>query len=135
QTIELMSNVLVGAEGEERELAAARIQGAVTLLIRMIDDLSDASGIETRQLAVEPRPTELRALALDVAERCAAVTPGLQVQCEAPVEAWALADPARVEQVLSNLLSNAAKDGREGADVLVRIEARQDVVELAVDNE
>jgi signal transduction histidine kinase len=45
------------------------------------------------------------------------------------------ADPGHIEQVLVNLLSNAAKYGREGCPIEVRVQAGASEVEVAVANQ
>jgi signal transduction histidine kinase len=43
-------------------------------------------------------------------------------------------DPDRIDQVVTNLLSNAMKYGASGTDVTVAIESRPDEIEIAVTN-
>jgi signal transduction histidine kinase len=80
-------------------------------LRRLIDDLLDARRIESGNLRLELRPVELGALVDEAMLRNAAYARGLNVRFErsdrsAPV--WVSADPIRLQQVMTNLLSNAA---------------------------
>jgi signal transduction histidine kinase len=72
----------------------------------------------------------------EVAERAAAVAPGNPVRVETRGSIPRIqADAARIEQVLGNLLSNGAKYGSPGSEILVVVERRDDAVELAVINQ
>ncbi|HEX5415119.1 MAG TPA: ATP-binding protein [Chloroflexota bacterium] len=95
----------------------------------------DVSRIEARRLTVVKRPVDLPALVSDVVARVQAITVGHPVDLEVagsvpPVEA----DPVRIEQVLTNLLSNAAKYGTPGTAITVRVQHRDDEDVVAVTN-
>ena len=91
-------------------------------LLRIIDDILDASKIEAGQLVVEQVPFSLR----DVVERVAsqgsvqAEGKALEVSTRiAPgVPARLVGDPVRLGQVLSNLMSNAVKFTPAGSVLL-----------------
>jgi PAS domain S-box-containing protein len=84
-------------------------------LIRLIGDLLDVSRIETGRLVLDLADVELGALVRDVVERLepdlARSRCSLSVRASAPVTGrW---DRSRVDQVVTNLLSNAMKFGSE----------------------
>lgn len=92
-----------------RELG--RIQRAAERMKVLINDLLDAASIEAGRFAVEPGRTQVKRLIVDAAELfsplAAAKSITLEVKClDAPD---VLADPARVQQVLANLIGNAIK--------------------------
>jgi PAS domain S-box-containing protein len=102
-------------------------------LERLLGDMLDASQIEAGGLVVDPQPFVLdRAVRRQVAEfgeqhRDRVVT------LEGPE--WAVlgfADPFRVEQVLLNLLSNAAKYSPPGAPIEVRVTSRGPAAVISV---
>lgn len=114
---------------------ADHILASAQRLNRMIGDLLDASSIEARRLAITRRPTDLGALLRSVAERCAAEARGHPVEVEmhgAPPSVDV--DAGRIEQVLTNLISNAAKYGYPDTEVRVLLERRAREVEIAVEN-
>lgn len=84
-------------------------------LIRLIGDLLDVSRIETGRLVLDLADVELGALVRDVVERLepdlARSRCSLSVRASAPVTGrW---DRSRLDQVVTNLLSNAMKFGSE----------------------
>ncbi|HZD23198.1 MAG TPA: HAMP domain-containing sensor histidine kinase [Acidimicrobiia bacterium] len=96
-------------------------------MTRMIDDLLVASRMESTGVTVELSPTAVD----DVLE--AAITPferaGREIRRERS-DAVVSADPRRLRQVLTNLLSNAARHG--GPSIGVEITAGEDIVEIHV---
>jgi signal transduction histidine kinase len=119
-------------EREKQYLAHAH--AAASNLSKMIADLLDVSRIETSRLQIKPRDVDLAKLVRDVAERMAAITlphpVEVRVSDEIPIVP---ADPERIEQVLGNLLSNAAKYSYPDSEIVVsvRSEAGGAVVSVA----
>lgn len=86
-------------------------EGQVVRLVALVDDLLDVTRLTTRRLRLRPEPVDLRAVVREVVERHAAEA--AEARCEVairegpPVDgAW---DRLRLEQVLTNLLTNAFK--------------------------
>ncbi|WP_087501672.1 transporter substrate-binding domain-containing protein [Pseudomonas sp. SID14000] len=81
-------------------------------LLELIGDILDISRIESGHITLQPVPTNLVELVratLRVFEGNAR-TKGLRLHSELPATpVWVLADPLRLKQVLSNLISNAIK--------------------------
>ncbi|HTN88031.1 MAG TPA: PAS domain-containing sensor histidine kinase, partial [Sorangium sp.] len=114
---------------------AGHILASARRLGRMVSDLTDISRIESRRLAIERAPVDLPALVRAVVERMASDTEGNAVEVETRGEIpTVLADAGRVEQVLSNLLSNAAKYGDSGTPITTSLERRGDAVEISIRN-
>ncbi|MFW5878193.1 MAG: ATP-binding protein [Myxococcota bacterium] len=95
-------------------------------LHRLVEDILDVSRINRGQLRVEKRPLDLRSVAQAAIEsdRRALEQQGLVVLerlAQEPVPV--AADPTRMEQVLHNLLDNAAKFTPPGGQVEVGVEA------------
>jgi signal transduction histidine kinase len=127
------------------ELAPDRRQRATELLAhirtgtggleRMIRDLLDASRIETHMLALETRAVDVRALIGGIVDRASKATVGHAVKLVLPeILPEIHVDAMRVEQVLVNLLSNAAKYSTPGTEITVEATPRPDAIELAVTN-
>ena len=93
-------------------------------LLALIQDLLDFNKLLTDQVALQPEPCDLRAIADEAVTDLSAADAAASVRIEvagpeaAPVEG----DPARIRQVLDNLLSNALKHSPHGGRVEVRIE-------------
>jgi len=107
----------------------------VNRLDRMVTDLFDTSRIDAHRLTIETEPVELGSLVRDVVTRAAAATTDHPVKTSVPESLpMVVADPARLEQVLVNLLSNAAKYSTPGSEIQLEAVARVGEVQLAVTN-
>ncbi len=121
------------SEAEAKQLD--RIRHGVDRLGTMIAELLDVSLLDARRLQIKPRAIDVAALAREVVDRTAGLTAGHPVGVhEAGAPPVAFADPDRVEQVLGNLLSNAAKYGAPRTEIRVDVEGRGREVEVAVTN-
>jgi signal transduction histidine kinase len=115
------------SHGDSREAvgyAADVIDRQVRHLSRLLEDLLDVSRITTGKIVLRREPVELCGLVRRVVE-------GAQnwfntrgqtlhvVQCD---EAWVDGDPARIYQIVSNLLHNAAKYTPAGGEVRLAVE-------------
>ncbi len=93
-------------------------------LQQMIDELLDASRLQAGRLPIEPKPVALGELVGSAVERIrpALGQAGHAVAVRLPAEeVVVLADPLRVEQVLRNLLDNAARYSEPGTPVEVSV--------------
>jgi PAS domain S-box-containing protein len=91
-------------------------------LERLIVDLLQVSTIDAGGLSLELRPVDLRGLVAEHVEGVRREHPDRKVAFEAPDGIFiAKADPFRVEQVLSNLLSNALKHSPSDAPIVVTL--------------
>jgi signal transduction histidine kinase len=81
----------------------------------MIEELLHATRLEAHRLTITPAPVDVAALTREVCERVSSLTEGHPVSVhDAGVSRIAWADSARIEQVMTNLLSNACKYGAAG---------------------
>lgn len=94
------------------------IQGAGRTLMKLIDDVLDLSRIESGHLELESRPTNLRALLLEMERLFASKAQkkglGLEVHWSSELPPVLLLDDIRLRQILLNLVGNALKFTREG---------------------
>lgn len=102
---------------------------------RMISDLLDASRLEARQLTLIKKSIDIPTLLRDIVERSGQLTKGhsVTVQVQGAVPAVEV-DPDRIEQVLGNLLSNAAKYSFPDSGIAVQVESLPDEVVISVTN-
>lgn len=102
----------------------------------LIEDLLDLARITAGELRVDPRPTDPAQVAGSLLEtvRPAAEAKGitLDLAVAGGAELLALADPARLEQALGNLIGNAVKFTPEGGSVEVRLAPEGDRVAVRV---
>jgi PAS domain S-box-containing protein len=125
------------ARGETRQPAKvlARIRESTKRLNRLIEDLLDVSLIEARRLTIERVDTDLAAFLEEAVDRLSVLAPGHRVRLSKRVDTAPVSvDATRIEQVLDNLVSNAAKYGQLGADIRLVLVARESAFEVAVVN-
>ncbi|PYQ56958.1 MAG: hypothetical protein DMF53_24045 [Acidobacteria bacterium] len=92
---------------------AELIQSSATSLLRLIDDILDFSRIDAGTLALERAPFDLKGALGEIVDLLR-FTAGsrdteLNLTCGDGVPDWVWGDPARLRQVLTNLIGNALK--------------------------
>jgi PAS domain S-box-containing protein len=115
-------------------LGSARRQ--VDRLATLVGELLDVSRIREGQLELELSEVPLAALVREVAERfeAQAAVSGCRLEVEAPDGPPGRWDAGRLEQVVTNLLSNALKYGA-GKPVRLRVEHAEGLARLTVRDE
>lgn len=126
----------------DEEAPAARVhqimERQLQVLVRLIDDLLDVSRISTGKVRLERERVDMR----DVVEAALESSgPALEagshdLHVELPIApVWVLGDPQRLSQVVSNLLTNAAKYTPDGGSICVAlcVEATEAVVRVSDD--
>jgi len=107
----------------------------LALLVRLIDDLLDVARIRRGKLALKQGPTTLNAMVDSAIETVAPqIKKGdnvLNVR-RLPGDLLIHADHARLSQVMSNLLSNAAKYSEHGSQIDVTLSNDGQWIEMAV---
>lgn len=120
---------------EKVQAHAVRIQRSATRMNRLIGDLVDVASIEAGMLAVAREvgdPTQVVTEAVDTFQAEASAR-GVSLVAEVvPPPAVAAHDPARILQVLTNLLGNAIKFTQADGKVVVRVETIRDEVRISV---
>ncbi len=110
-----------------------RDERQIKSLIRLIEDMLDVSRIRTGKLSIRPTRFDLSALVRDLLQNFApqidAAESSVTLEAEQPVQGnW---DEFRIEQVISNLLTNALRYGAKSPiNVKVYSESDQALVEV-----
>jgi signal transduction histidine kinase len=125
-------------QGAQRERAEGVIERQVALMVRLIDELLDISRITYGKLELHREWVSLAAVIESAVETAGPLLLGRRqafelVMSETPVLVHV--DPMRFAQVLSNLLSNAAKYTEPGGRIrLEAVRDGEDLVVLVVDS-
>ena len=139
-----LTPIRIGIEllrGDAKEPAVRQLnmmERQVDRLIRLVDDLLDIARIERDYVELRKTPVDLAGVVNSAIEasrhyiddRHHNLTLSLPAQ-----SVWVMADPMRLEQVASNLLSNAAKYTDAGGEIAINVErAGEDAVLTVRDN-
>jgi signal transduction histidine kinase len=95
----------------------------VARMVTIIDDLVDISRIQSGGLRIQRKRTDLVGLVRDAAERQHGSIVKHELKVTTPDELSADVDPARIEQVITNLVSNAIKYSPNGGTIELCVEA------------
>ena len=121
-----------GTAGQSRTV----IERQVSHLKRLLDDLLDAARVQAGNVTLDRRPLDLAA----AVRQAVSVLPGPRASTEHVVQVDATpvgvnVDPARLEQILVNLLTNAVKFTPVGRAIRVRVGAERDTAVVVVEDE
>lgn len=100
-----------------------RISHGAAAMRRILDDLDDLSSASFGGIALEQQVSELNGVVRSIVDSMAPVLSGHPVQLSTTGPVHVSVDVPRMDQVLRNLLSNAAKFSPPGAAIDVRIVA------------
>jgi signal transduction histidine kinase len=105
---------------ERRDVVLARIRRQSTRLMRLVEQLLDSVRVQSGELVLRRAEVDLVALCRGVVDTVLPRdTPRVLICADAAVVGrW---DPLRIEQVVTNLLSNAARYGSPGGEVTLRV--------------
>ncbi len=102
-----------------------RDERQIRSMIRLLDDMLDVSRLRTGRLAMRPAPYDLAELVrrtVEAIQQQAAAT-GVEIALEAPDTLPMHGDEFRIDQVVTNLLTNALRYG-QGKPIAVKVALR-----------
>ena len=102
---------------------------------RLIDDILDVSRIVSGSLRLQPEPVEMADVVREATETVRPAADAKRVRIDVVCEragARVVGDPARLQQVVWNLVANSVKFTPEGGHVAVRLERTPEDVVLVV---
>lgn len=109
------------------------IERQMVSLRQLVDDLLDVARVTRGRIQLATRPIDLAAVTRRTLMMLSASGRLARHKLESDYrEAWILADETRVEQIVTNLVDNAAKYTHEGGRIFVRVapEGRDAVLEV-----
>lgn len=133
-------NALQLLEDERITSEAARenrqiIHRQIRQLARLVDDLLDVSRITSGKILLQKQPVRVQQIVDHAVQTCGPfiAARGRHLVVETPDEPlWLDADPTRMEQVLANLLNNAAKYTEDGGRIVLAAARHGNDVEFCV---
>jgi two-component system phosphate regulon sensor histidine kinase PhoR len=134
------AETLLGGALDDKEHGPGFVRSIYEQSVRLealVADLLNISHAESGQARLEKAPVELKLLAEEAAAGLAAVLGRNKVSFLnlVPAGLAASADRAKLEQVLINLMENAAKYNREGGSVRVRAASEEGLVRVFVEDD
>jgi PAS domain S-box-containing protein len=138
--LQMMQRQVNGAQLENTPLEIGRVSESLDVALRqvrkltdLVDNLLDVSRITAGRLRLELEELDLSSVAAELLSRFApsAAQQGCELELHAPEPVFGRWDRLRVEQVVTNLLSNALKYGA-GRPVAVRVEQVGERARLSV---
>lgn len=122
-----------GRARERQSLAVIRRQ--TERLARLVNEMLDVSRIEAGQLQLNRESFDLSALAEETMNSVRISDDVHAFVLDAPSGVEAFADTARIEQVLINLITNAATYSPQGGTITVHVRAESDHATVSVRDE
>ena len=120
---------------ERARFAVSAIARQAKQLRRLSDDLLDLARVSHGKLVLRRRPLDLAAVAKSIAADYASLLhEGVTLRAEGD-ECWVDADPARVRQMIGNLIDNATKYGGRTIAIRVAREGGKGLIEVADDGQ
>ncbi|MBZ4396393.1 PAS domain S-box protein [Myxococcus faecalis] len=97
------------------------INRQIDRMAKLVEDLLDISRLQAGRLSLELERFDFSQLVHETRDRMAVLSQGHEIQVETPENLEGIWDRGRLDQVLTNLLSNAIRYSPEGGAVLVRL--------------
>ncbi|MEJ8810744.1 PAS domain S-box protein [Variovorax ureilyticus] len=106
-------------------------------LTRLVDDLLDVSRITSGKIHLEAKPVRLRDAANQAVESIQPMFSARSqtLHVETGTDPWVIGDLARIVQIISNLLSNAAKFTPPGGHIDLRLAINGTLAEIIVSDD
>lgn len=112
-----------------------RAERSVDRMITIIDDLEAISQLETGELQLEPERFDIVALSKDIldAQEMKATGKGIMLSLEGETKPlYVMADRFRIRQVLTNLVVNSVKYGKEYGETKISFSDRGNIILVEV---
>jgi len=101
-------------------------------LALLVNDLLNVSKIQHGKLEFDRKPVDLNSIVKDTVDMLQTTDIKHKILVKGEIKKAVYADPYRIYQVLTNLLTNATKYSPEADKVVIRLTARKDFVQVTV---
>ncbi|RYY72758.1 MAG: hybrid sensor histidine kinase/response regulator, partial [Comamonadaceae bacterium] len=120
-------------EADKLPAMIERDQRQILNMVRLIDDMLDVTRMRSGTLSIQPKPFDLSSLAARVRESLGqqAELAGCSMTLDAPQPVDGVWDEFRIEQVLTNLLTNAMRYGA-GQPIEISVQRTGETAVMAV---
>jgi CheY-like chemotaxis protein/nitrogen-specific signal transduction histidine kinase len=133
--IEVLRNPRV--EQQTRDRALASLERMAKLQARMIDDLLDISRIATGKLSLELQAFDLAGVIRGAVETMLSAVQDKGIEVEVSLDPKCVpirGDPARLHQIVANLVSNSVKFTPSGGRIRVELRCPDNIAEIEVND-
>lgn len=133
--ISLIAERMVRLPSDQLPRMRELIEGQVRHTSKLVDDLLDVSRVSTGKLRVERQHVDMIEILNNAIGACSPLMMAKKQHFEAHLPDGALivnGDPARLTQILSNLLANAAKYTPAGGSIELSVTVQADVLKISV---
>lgn len=115
--------------------ALQMIARQIDRLVKLVGDVLDVSMLKDARFALDPHEFDLAALLPEFIDRLGPLCSGLSVSIDAPPQMTITADRERVDQMITNLLSNAIRYSPTGGKIVLTARSEGTDLHLSVSDE
>jgi two-component system CheB/CheR fusion protein len=132
-TEQLLEQACGGDAGKLHDIGQS-MKSTIRRQARIIDDLLEFSRIRTGKLSLELMPVDIAGLVRAACDAAARMAPRMHIRADIRCDGTrrCLADPVRMEQMLSNLLGNAIKFSHGGGRIDVQLGIERHFARISV---
>jgi PAS domain S-box-containing protein len=121
-TLQLTTRRLRGAGQDDMAQSLEPLLGQVDRLTALVNDLLDVARTQSGALDLQPATMDLAAISRRLTEAMQATTDSHTLTVTAPEALLVPGDEGRIEQVITNLISNAIKYSPQGGPIGIRVQ-------------
>jgi len=136
--IKMMKDGLFGEVSQPQIEIFKKVENTTGNMLNMVNDLLDISAIETGKLVMNPKEVDLAAFLNESYEYNHLLALQKKIELKLELESnlpKLIMDPERINQVLTNLITNAIKFSYPGTVILVKARREDDSVHISVQDQ